>query len=591
MLYDYCIVKTTSKQTLGIFWNHTKKYKLQLFIILIGMGVVIVSDIVQPFFYRDLVNFVSEGDSRNVGYALRLVLYITAMAVLYNVGWRSVVAATNVLQGKTKRDLYQTCYNYVLNHSQDFFNNNFVGGLVSKIGRFDRAYENIADEFIFGAGRTIVLLIAIFVTLAYTIPLAAMIIAVWVLVYLVVTYKLNQYRFKHDLAAAEQDTHATGHVADTIANVTTIKLFASEPREQKEFGKIAHEQYLRRRKSWDISNYIDMVQGGLMILLEFGLMYAAVILWQQSKISVGDFILLQSYMLSIFHHLWNIGRNLRYLYQSMADANEMTEILSTAHEIADVPNAKRLSVGSGAIQFIDVGFQYKNNRRIFSNFQLDVAGGERVALVGPSGGGKSTIVKLIFRFFDLNKGRIVIDGQDISQVTSASLRSQISLVPQDPILFHRSILENIRYAKPNATKAEVIAAAKAANCHGFITALPDKYETLVGERGVKLSGGERQRVAIARAILKNSPILILDEATSSLDSESENLIQGALKNLMKGRTTIVIAHRLSTIMAMDRIVVIEKGKITEQGKHAELLKAQKGKYQKLWHIQAGSFAS
>ncbi len=591
MLYDYIAVKTNTKQTLRIFWQHTRLYRLPIFVIVTGLIVVIASDIIQPFFYRNLVNYVSEGDVSSIRYPLKMVLYITGMAVLYNLGWRSIVAATNVLQGKTKRDLYQTCYNYVLNHSQDFFNNNFVGGLVSKIGRFDRSYETIADEIIFGAGRTVVLLIAIFITLAFQIPLAAVILAVWTVLYCLIAFKLNQYRFKYDLRAAEQDTVATGHVADTIANISTIKLFAAERREQNEFGKIAHEQYLRRRRSWDISNYIDIVQGAMMVILELGLMYAAVVLWQQSKITVGDFVLLQSYMLSMFHHLWNIGRNLRHLYQSMADANEMTEILSAGHEITDVNDAKKLVVGSGRIEFVDVGFGYKNNATIFSKLNLEVNGGERVALVGPSGGGKSTIVKLIFRFYDLSKGQILIDGQDISQVSMSSLRSQISLVPQDPILFHRTILENIRYAKPNATKAEVMAAAKAAHCHEFISKLPAKYETLVGERGVKLSGGERQRVAIARALLKNAPILILDEATSSLDSESESLIQRGLKNLMEGRTTIVIAHRLSTIMAMDRIVVIERGKIAEQGNHDELLKAQEGKYQKLWHIQAGSFAN
>ena len=228
---------------------------------------------------------------------------------------------------------------------------------------------------------------------------------------------------------------------------------------------------------------------------------------------------------------------------------------------------------------------------MLNNFDLAIKPGERVALIGPSGGGKSTIIKLLLRFFDLNGGEILIDGQDIYKTQQDSLRAQLSLVPQDPILFHRSLIENIRYAQPEAKDSEVVKAAKLAHAHEFISSFPDGYNTLVGERGVKLSGGERQRVAIARAILKDAPILVLDEATSSLDSESEQFIQDALKSLMQGRTTIVVAHRLSTIMQMDRIVVIDGGKIVEQGKHEELLKIREGLYQRLWEIQAGGFTA
>ncbi len=579
-----------TKHTIRIFWNHTKQYRLQIFLIGLGLSAVLISDIAQPFFYRALLNFVAGEDRSNLVYPFKIILGVSAMAILYNIGWRGVVAATNILEGKTKRDLYRAGYNYLMNHSLSFFGNNFVGGLVSKLGRYDRAYETLADEVIFGAGRTAVLMVFIFITLAYQIPLAAFILAIWMAIFLVISFNLNKLRFKHDLNTAAQDTIATGHVADTIANANTVKVFAAEYKEKNTFDNITEKQYFLRKKTWDISNGIDAFHGSMMLLLEFVLMYAALRLWQVGNITVGDFVLLQSFMLNVFHHLWNVGKNLRHLYQSMADANEMTEILLTPHEIQDRPEAVPIRIDGGKVEFKNVTFKYKDNTDIFSGFDLSIAAGERVALVGPSGGGKSTTVKLLFRSYDLHGGTIEIDGQDISSVTQESLRSQISLVPQDPILFHRSILENIRYANPEASVEEVIAAAKAAHCHEFIDKLPKKYETFVGERGVKLSGGERQRVAIARAILKNAPILVLDEATSSLDSESENLIQDALKSLMQGKTTIVIAHRLSTIMAMDRIVVIEDGQITEQGKHEELLKAQEGKYQKLWHIQSGSYA-
>ncbi|MDP3880958.1 MAG: ATP-binding cassette domain-containing protein, partial [bacterium] len=265
-------------------------------------------------------------------------------------------------------------------------------------------------------------------------------------------------------------------------------------------------------------------------------------------------------------------------------------ILLMEHAVKDKRGAKELEVRKGEIIFKDTVFKYKEGIEVLSGFDLKIKAGERLAFVGPSGGGKSTIVKLLFRFHDLDKGEIKIDGQDISEVSQDSLRDNVSLVPQDPILFHRSLMENIRYARENASDGEVIEAAKQAHAHDFISSFPKGYDTLVGERGVKLSGGERQRVAIARAILKDAPILVLDEATSSLDSESEMFIQDALKKLMKGRTTIVVAHRLSTIMQMDRIVVIQNGDIIEEGKHEELVKAQQGTYQRLWEIQAGGFA-
>jgi ABC-type multidrug transport system fused ATPase/permease subunit len=258
--------------------------------------------------------------------------------------------------------------------------------------------------------------------------------------------------------------------------------------------------------------------------------------------------------------------------------------------VEDVPGAPDLVVGGGAISVRTVAFAYKADRAIVKNLSLEIPSGQKVAFVGPSGGGKTTITKLLLRLYDVTSGGIYIDNQNIAEVTQDSLRQAIAFVPQEPALFHRSLMDNIRYGNPAATDAEVIKAAKLAHAHEFIVKTDEGYNTLVGERGVKLSGGERQRVAIARAILKNAPILILDEATSSLDSESEHLIQDALKTLMKNKTVIVIAHRLSTVMQMDRIVVIQNGKVIEDGKHAELIKAKKGTYQKLWEIQAGGFA-
>jgi ATP-binding cassette subfamily B protein len=327
-----------------------------------------------------------------------------------------------------------------------------------------------------------------------------------------------------------------------------------------------------------------------MVLVEFLIFYVGLRYWQQGIFHVGDFVFIQAYVLTTFNNVWGFSRYLKSFYENMADANEMTEILLEPYDVKDIKGAKDLAVSKAEVEFQNITYAYNQKNSIFKDFSVKIEPAEKVAVIGPSGGGKSTFVKLLLRFYDLKSGKILIDGQNISQVTQKSLRENIALVPQEPILFHRSVMENIRYAKPDASDEEVYRAAKLANADEFISGFPEGYQTLVGERGIKLSGGERQRVAIARAILKNAPILLLDEATSSLDSESEKLIQDALKNLIKDKTTIVIAHRLSTVMQMDRIIVLENGKITEQGKHKELLRLEKGTYQRLWNIQAGGFS-
>ncbi|PIZ94618.1 MAG: hypothetical protein COX81_02975 [Candidatus Magasanikbacteria bacterium CG_4_10_14_0_2_um_filter_37_12] len=346
-----------------------------------------------------------------------------------------------------------------------------------------------------------------------------------------------------------------------------------------------------RRFTWDLSSVFDAAQWLLMIALEIGLMVVAVKLWKIGILTIGDFVLIQAYIMRMFEKLWGFGRVVRDFYEHLADAEEMTEILDTPHEIVDSRRAKPLQIKKGKINFEGVYFSYHKTRQVISKFNLAIKPGEKIALVGPSGAGKTTVIKLLLRQHDVTRGKISIDDQLINQITLESLWSNISMVPQDPVLFHRTILENIRYGKPEASDEEVVFAAKVAHCHEFISEFSDQYNTYVGERGVKLSGGERQRVAIARAVLRNSPILVLDEATSSLDSESEHLIQDALDYLMQKKTVIVIAHRLSTIMKMDRIAVIARGQILEQGTHKELLRKKQGIYKKLWDRQVGGFVA
>ena len=411
----------------------------------------------------------------------------------------------------------------------------------------------------------------------------------WTIVYMLINYYFSLYKLKYDVQRASLNSKVTGVLADTITNHLNVKLFTGYTRERNRFKEVNAQYRNLHQFTWNLSNYFEAAQTLLMMLLEIGVMYYGISLWQKGIISVGDFVLIQTYLINIMMRLWNFGRIIRKYYEAMAEAEEMTEIFEIPHEIQDVKNAKTLKIVSGQIEFKEVDFSYHKTRQIISDLNLNIKAKEKIAVIGPSGSGKSTLVNLLLRNYDIDRGDILIDNQRIISVTQDSLWQNISLVNQDPVLFHRSLKENISYGQPKATDAEIKKAAKLAHADDFITNFPEKYGTYVGERGVKLSGGERQRVAIARAILKNAPILVLDEATSSLDSESEELIQDALANLMKNKTVIVIAHRLSTIMRMDRIIVFDHGKIVEQGTHQELINKAGGLYKKLWEKQVGGF--
>lgn len=323
-------------------------------------------------------------------------------------------------------------------------------------------------------------------------------------------------------------------------------------------------------------------------MFEIGAIYLAIQARWAWTISAGVIILIQVYIFKVFEQLFNIRQILKQINRAIWESAEMLEILDEPHEIIDNSDTV-LQVSAGKVEFDTVQFKYIDGKHIFDGLDLRIKPGEKVAIVGQSGSWKTTLVKLLFRFFDIQWWKILVDGQDISQVTQDSLRSQVSMVPQDTVLFHRSIKENIAYGNPDASDDEIIAAAKMARCHDFISKMKDGYDTLVGERGIKLSGWERQRVAIARAILENKRILVLDEATSSLDSESEHLIQEAMDEVIHNKTAIVIAHRLSTIMKMDRIIVMDKWQIIEKWTHAELLAQENGTYKRLRDIQSGGF--
>jgi len=584
-------MKYSIRPVLRVFWQHARKYKLAVFLVVFFHAGVHVVETIIPLYYKKFFDVLASASVPDDSIMQELFFLIAIIASLYGVGWlfhRINQFANVYVQPHVKANLMRTSFEYLECHSYKFFSNNFAGSLVRRINRLDRSFETLTDQFHYVYLPFLVTSPIIITVLFMRHWLLGVVFTAWFVIFLVVQYAVTVWKQKYNILLAAKDSETTGVLSDSISNITTVKSFAGEAKEYSMIHAITEELRQLRFKTWTIDEWINTVQGILFIAVEIGLLYVAVLLWQKGSVTIGDFALIQAYIIRAFERVWHLGQTVRKSYEAIADAHEMVEILDMPHEVRDLARAKKFLISKGEIAFTDVAFNFNETRSILKNFNLHITSGEKVALVGASGAGKTTVTKLLFRFYDITAGEILIDGQNIARVTQESLRKAISLVPQEPILFHRTLMENIRYGRLDATDEEVMEAAKKAHCHEFISRLPEGYETYVGERGIKLSGGERQRVAIARALLKNAPILVLDEATSSLDSESEMLIQDALSVLMQDKTVIVIAHRLSTIMKMDRIIVMEEGDIIAMGTHEELL-GQGGVYKKLWEIQAGGF--
>lgn len=550
-----------------------------------------ISVLVPPIFYKEIIDILSSSTgitnelSLNAIGVLMIILWIKiASFIVYRLYDFWAIALEMNIQGRINNFFLQK----LQYHSYKFFSENMSWSLISKFRKGVSAFEKLSDIFSwqilpFITNVTIILII---------IGMQNIWISVWIFVVILIftwlQYVLYKYIHPYQEKANALDSEQGGLLSDLIINNYTIKLFASEKKEERKYAKLNYDTAHARKIQYHKSIWIWGSSAAIWIILEVGIMYLAIRMWGNGTISLGMIVLLQTYILRLIDFLWGIGQTLRHTFIAISEASEILKIIDTPHEIQD-KNDKKLKVKYGEIRFEGVDFSYGENQ-IFHNLKLHIKPSQRVALVGESGSGKTTITKLLFRLYDIPSWEILIDDQNIAEVTQESLRSSMSMIPQDPILFHRSIRENIAYGKPNASDEEIIAAAKMARCHQFISHLKDGYETLVGERGIKLSGGERQRVAIARAILENKQIIVMDEATSALDSESEFLIQEAMEELMKHKTVLIIAHRLSTIMKMDEIIVMDQGKeVVEKGSHKELLAKPEGIYKKLRDIQSGGF--
>lgn len=574
-------------------WSWYFKDKFKLFVIFFSTFWIAISQIITPVFYKKLIDITYLEGLTKSEMVDKMVYLLIILAILYIVEqlfWRITSITEIYFELNLKEKLSKYVFEYLNKHSYKFFSDNMTGSLIKKFGRFIQAMISFIFIFFYD-------ILLFLITLTWSIYVIftqntyigfAYLIYLWIffLIWFFLSKRSMPYRKNYN----ENDSQLWWFVADVISNHFNLQIFASNKKELDNYSDNFKENKNLQKKFYFTMEWIFASMGAILIISEIIIFYIVIKLWWISIISIWTFVLILSYQYSIWNKIFNLPSILRRVTESMSDISEMIDILDKPHDIVDIPEAKNLDINKWEIVFEDVTFKYFEwQEEVISKLNLTIKPWEKVALVWVSWSGKSTIIKLILRLYDLTSGKILIDGEDIAEVTQESLRKNIWLVPQEPVLFHRSLWENIAYGKDDATLDEIITASKDAQCHKFITAQEKGYDTLVGERWIKLSGWERQRVAIARVLLKNAKILLLDEATSALDSESEILIQKAIDKAMKWKTTIAIAHRLSTIMKMDRIVVLEKWKIVEDWSHSELLAKEDGVYKKLWDIQSGGF--
>jgi ATP-binding cassette subfamily B protein len=575
---------------LKYFWQVMRGYKASFFTMVFFSALPYVMDVLIPLQYLRLWNVISNKDFLDIDKAHVLLLQVLALHIFRYLFRRIADFSDDYFSSNVMKGLRIQAYSYMIGHPVSFFADNFSGSLVQKINKYANAFRKLKDKALSDGFPIVIRSVGTIIAVYQLLPHKySYLLIVFCLTFIITGIILSRFKLKYDIDAAESDSRTTGALADSIGNHSSIQLFTGHQYEKSYVGTFIEEQYKATKLNWYLWDSIFAFQAIFTVAIEIIIFWVAIGDWSLGIIGLPIFILIFNYLNSLLSVLWNWAGLVRTYYEGFSDAQEMAKILDKPYEVVDNP-IKVMSNITGKVVFDNVTYVYKNNNtKVLDNFNLTIPAGEKIAVVGSSGAGKTTLVRLLMRLFDVTGGRVMIDGFNISEISEENLREHISFVPQEPVLFHRTLLENIRYGRRNASDEEVIKAAKLAHCDEFIQNLPKKYETLVGERGVKLSGGERQRVAIARAILKNSPILILDEATSSLDSESESLIQDALVKLIAGKTTIVIAHRLSTIRQMDRIIVLEGGKIIEDGVHDDLLNSKNGLYKKLWDLQAGGF--
>jgi ATP-binding cassette subfamily B protein len=565
-------------------WTHWRRQPLRIAAMCLMMLTATGIEAFTPILFGRLIDAIGAGDKPG---AVRAVLWVMAAGALLAVfrysNFLTLIQSTVTVMS----DMVDEGFQRVQRFSTDWHASTFAGSTVRNITRGVWGYDTLGDTMVLGFLPAVTMLVSVIGLMAWHWRAMGAVVALGAAFYMILAVGMTLvYITPATRRSNRYDSKMSGALADAITCNSVVKSFAAEGREQERLGEITGTWKHLIARTWRAHVLTGFAQNSIALAMQGAILGVGVWLWSENRASAGDIAYVLTTFTLLNGYLREASNHFRNLLRSVSDMEELANISTVPLGVEDRSGAEPLIASAGHIVFENVGFRYPGKERpLYAGLSLDIPAGARIGLVGPSGSGKSSFVKLIQRLYDVDSGRILIDGQDIAGVTQQSLREAVTVVPQDPILFHRSLAENIAYAKPGASHAEIVAAAKRANAHDFIAALPQGYDTLVGERGIKLSGGERQRVALARAVLSDARVLILDEATSSLDSVSEHLLQEAAEEVTRGRTTIIIAHRLSTVQKVDRILLFDQGRIVEEGDHRSLLARPDGHYRQLFETQ------
>ncbi len=583
------------KRNLKLYLKFAKPYKWHFVFIIAIVLIMALANVVDKFIFKVLIDngadYVSGkimADSFVKVLLILLIVFFSILLIRVSGQWVKIHVLNRVSSGIVL-DVKKKFFNHIVGLDHNFHTTHKRGSLISRLIRGSWAIDGITDFFVFNTAPIILQLIVAGSSVFYFDRASASVVAIMSVVFITYSFFIVNKQRKKRLIANDAEDKERANISDVFTNIDSIKYYGKEDRIKSIFSKLTYDTKQKFVRSWDYFRWLDAGQSLIIGVGLFFLIYFPLVKFIHGEITIGTLAFLYTVFFSLAEPLFGFIWGIRHYYESMANLQSLFDYDKLRNKIKDKPNAGNLEIKSGEIEFKDVSFTYKGKKeRAIHHLNLKIAPNEKIALVGHSGCGKTTLVKLLYRFYDVNSGEVLIDGENIREFKQESLRGELSIVPQEAILFDDTIYSNVLFSRPDASRDEVMQAIKFAQLEKFVNNLPKREKTIVGERGVKLSGGEKQRVSIARAILADKKVLVLDEATSSLDSETEHEIQNGLEKLMENRTSVIIAHRLSTIMKANRIIVMEKGKIVQIGSHLELIKRE-GPYKRLWNLQKGGY--